>query len=134
MKILIPIDGSERSMKSFDTLKSMYKPEDVSVTVMHVDEVVIYGGIDLTAERMEISKEISQDILNKACERISEFNPDKCYAVGYPHKEILEKAKEGYDMIIMTKSGKSGLDRLLIGSVTTKIIHKSNINVLIVPN
>jgi nucleotide-binding universal stress UspA family protein len=46
--------------------------------------------------------------------------------------QILESAKEfGADLIVMGTHGRSGLDRLLVGSVTRKVLHMGQASVLI---
>ena len=58
---------------------------------------------------------------------------EKFFAVGYIPDEILKKAEEGnYDIIIMTKSTKKGLVRM-IGSVTSKVIKSAKISVIVIP-
>ncbi|MEA5084509.1 MAG: universal stress protein [Lachnospiraceae bacterium] len=37
-KILLPIDGSERSMKAIDWVESRYSPENVDITILIVRE------------------------------------------------------------------------------------------------
>ncbi|WP_425514366.1 universal stress protein [Clostridium mobile] len=52
--------------------------------------------------------------------------------MGYASNEILKKSKEdNYDIIIMTKSTKKGLTRM-IGSVTSKVAKQSQCLVMIV--
>ena len=41
MKVLIPLDGSEKSMHSIDWLKKFFSHEDVEVTLMVVTEVIL---------------------------------------------------------------------------------------------
>lgn len=51
-----------------------------------------------------------------------------------PHKAIIEAAeKMSADVIVMGRHGKSGLEKVLIGSVTAKVIGYSPCNVLVVP-
>ena len=54
---------------------------------------------------------------------------------GVPHEEIISQAENvGADVIVMGTHGRSGLDHVLFGSTTEKVIRKSNIPVLSVPN
>jgi nucleotide-binding universal stress UspA family protein len=51
-----------------------------------------------------------------------------------PHAAIVAEAEKfGADLIIMGRSGRTGLARLLVGSVTARVIGHSPINVLVVP-
>jgi nucleotide-binding universal stress UspA family protein len=51
-----------------------------------------------------------------------------------PHAAIVAEAEKfGADVIIMGRSGRTGLARLLVGSVAARVIGHSHINVLIMP-
>jgi len=51
-----------------------------------------------------------------------------------PYKAIVEEAeKRGTDVIVMGRRGRTGLKKILMGSVTTKVIGHSPCNILIVP-
>jgi nucleotide-binding universal stress UspA family protein len=51
-----------------------------------------------------------------------------------PYRPIVEEAAEReVDMIVMGRRGRTGLDRLLMGSVAAKVIGHSPCNVLVVP-
>jgi nucleotide-binding universal stress UspA family protein len=53
---------------------------------------------------------------------------------GQPFGAIVDCAeKEGVDLIVMSSHGRSGLSRMLIGSVTDKILRGSPCPVLVVP-
>jgi len=53
---------------------------------------------------------------------------------GRPHKAILRYAKsEGVDLIVMGTYGTGGIDKVLFGSTTERVMRKSNIPVLVVP-
>ena len=53
---------------------------------------------------------------------------------GQPFGAIVDRAeKEGVDLIVMSSHGRSGLSRMLIGSVTDKILRGGRCPVLVVP-
>jgi nucleotide-binding universal stress UspA family protein len=53
---------------------------------------------------------------------------------GQPFGAIVDCAeKEGVDLIVMSSHGRSGLSRMLIGSVTDKVLRGSPCPVLVVP-
>lgn len=53
---------------------------------------------------------------------------------GQPFGAIVDRAeKEGVDLIVMSSHGRSGLSRMLIGSVTDKILRGGSCPVLVVP-
>jgi nucleotide-binding universal stress UspA family protein len=53
--------------------------------------------------------------------------------VGRPEEAIVESAKDhGADLIIMGSHGKTGLERLLVGSVSERVIGSAECPVLVV--
>lgn len=54
-KILVPIDGTERSMHSLEFIKGIFKKDEVEVEIMNVKELVFIDGISL-AEEIKILK------------------------------------------------------------------------------
>jgi nucleotide-binding universal stress UspA family protein len=51
-----------------------------------------------------------------------------------PHEQIVEEAQKlKTDMIVMGRRGRTGLKRLLMGSVTARVVGHSPVNVLVVP-
>ncbi len=54
--------------------------------------------------------------------------------IGTPYKKIIEKAEhEGFDMIVMSTHGRTGLLHMLIGSVTERVVRRAPCPVLAVP-
>ena len=39
-KILIPLDGTERSMHSIDLVKNLYKKDEIEITLLYIKEDV----------------------------------------------------------------------------------------------
>ncbi|MFA6708460.1 MAG: universal stress protein [Fusobacterium sp.] len=129
-KLLIPLDGTERSMHSINLVKNLYKPEDVSITLLYVKE-----DAKLFIEEMDYS-EAEKEMQEKIAEAVDQLeNYDVTTRVGFvePGREILRIAKtESSDIIVMTKSTKKGLTRM-IGSVTNYVVKHSHCIVMIVP-
>ncbi|MBE6064920.1 universal stress protein [Clostridium cochlearium] len=132
MKVLIPLDGTDRSMHSLDLLKDMFPKDKVEVTLMNVKEIVIVNGM-VASEEIARAQELSQFILDTAERQLKGYDIEKCITFGYAADEILRKSKdENFDIIIMTKSTKKGLTRM-IGSVTAKVVKNTKSIVIIVP-
>lgn len=129
-KLLIPLDGTERSMHSINLVKNLYKPEDVSITLLYVKE-----DAKLFIEEMDYS-EAEKEMQEKVAEAVDQLESyDVTTRVGFvePGREILRIAKtENSDIIVMTKSTKKGLTRM-IGSVTNYVVKHSHCIVMIVP-
>lgn len=131
-KILVPIDGTERSMHSLEFIKGIFKKDEVEVEIMNVKELVFIDGISL-AEEIKNSENLGRRILDKAAEIMGEYDVKVYFTFGYPGDEIIRKAKEdNVDFIVMTKSTKKGLTRM-IGSVTASVVKQAKCIVMIVP-
>lgn len=131
-KILVPIDGTERSMHSLEFIKGIFDKDSVDIEIMNVKELVFIDGISLS-EEIKNSEALGRKILDKAEEIMEGYNVGVYFTFGYPGDEIIRKAKEDdIDIIVMTKSTKKGLTRM-IGSVTASVVKQAKCIVMIVP-
>lgn len=131
-KVLVPLDGTERSMHSLDFIKKNYSQEDVDIALMHVKELIFIDGISLSEEIKE-AEITGKKILDRGEEILEGYNISKYFTFGYPGDETIRKAEEdNIDIIIMTKSTKKGLTRM-IGSVTAFVVKHAKCVVMIIP-
>ena len=142
LKVLIPLDGSERSLHSINWLKKFLTQEEAVVTLLNIVEMASYVpqisplGESLVfdlGELYQISKKRSFDTLDEGEKLLEGYEVEKLSLEGQSGDVILETAKNGgFDMVIMTKSSVMGLSRM-IGSVTTKVVRDSEVAVVVVP-
>jgi len=135
MRILIPLDGSEKSTHSIDWLKSFYGKEDVEITLMNIAQVIYASEAEAVAviSEMGIAKGASNRALDEGEKKLEGYEVEKLSVYGPIADRILKEAVEGkYDMIIMTKSSVKGVSRI-IGSVTSKVVRNSQVAVVVVP-
>ena len=131
-KILIPIDGTERSFSSLEFIKSLCTPDTVEITIMNVKELVFVDGLSMCDE-IKHSEQFGRELLNKAREMLQDYDVKLFFTFGYAGDEIVKKSNEDeYDAIVMTKSTKSGLTRI-IGSCTSYVLKHSKIKVMVIP-
>jgi nucleotide-binding universal stress UspA family protein len=143
-QILCPIDFSDFSRHAFDRAVGVARCYDATVTVLHVLPVpsavpaVPYGpegpgplGLELV-DRGRVLSEIPRFLdLNESI-----GIPVKYRAIEAPsvQKEILVQAERlSADLLVMGTHGRSGFERLLLGSVTEKVLRTSRVPVLTVP-
>lgn len=134
LKVLVPLDGSEKSMHSLDWLKKFYSNEAVEVTLLNVMEVYYTPEMPPIEDfSHETARKWSSETLDKAEKQLEGYTVGKLSVPGSSADVILGHAKEGaFDLIIMTKSSVKGLTRL-IGSVTSKVVRDSEVAVVVVP-
>lgn len=143
-KILAPTDLSELSLAGLRAALELAESQDAEVIVYSVvkgpdayarqPESLTPGSIGvrpveeiLTARTEEVQACLQQafpDLLRKIKVR--------CAAnLGSPDENIVEKAaQEGIDIIVMSTQGRTGLGRMLLGSVTEKVVRHSPCQVL----
>lgn len=131
LKILVPLDGSEKSMHSLDWLKGFFNAEEAEVTLMNVIERVYTG--EVVPLNIEYTTDSSGRILDEAERKLDGYKVNRVNPWGYSSDAILREAREGnYDMIVMTKSSAKGISRF-IGSVTSKVVRNSEVSVVVIP-
>lgn len=132
LKILIPLDGSEKSMHSLDWLKKIYSKEDADITLLYVTEI-FYKGETIDVSAFKNFENLSIQILDDAAGKLEGYNVNKLSVHGNVANIILKEASDGkYDLIIMTKSSVKGVSRI-VGSVTSKVVRNSEVAVIVVP-
>ena len=132
IKILVPLDTTEKSTHSLNWIKKYFDKNDIEVTLMNVREIIVAEDLLIPDYSGELGKE-SDLVLDEAAMELEGYTVDKFATFGYASDQILKKAeKDNYDMIIMTKSTKKGLVRV-IGSVTSKVIKNAKASVIVLP-
>ena len=135
-KILAPTDFSELSQVGVRYALEMAKSLAAEVIVYHVIGVTeewlashddFFSLKELLAER---KRDLSDFLRENFADIISQVTIHREVEVGVPYKMIVEKAKERADIIVMSTHGKSGLPRMIIGSVTEKVVRWSPCPVL----
>ena len=129
-RILIPLDGTERSMHSIDLVKNLYKKDEIEITLLYIKEDVknMIMEDDLIAAEKDMQKMVAPAVKELAGYKLS------CeFGLIDPGTEIVKRAvMNSTDIIIMTKSTKKGLTRM-IGSVTSYVVRNAPCIVMIVP-
>jgi len=129
-KILLPIDGSKRSIKSIDLVRTLYTADQVDISIIQVCED--FEEIRSQAD-YEHLKEGAMPSLDEFASKLEGYNVKKYVRAGYAGEEILKFAEfENIEIIIMTKSTRKGWTQM-IGSVTTHVVKYAKCIVMIIP-
>lgn len=132
--ILLTTDGSEESEIAIEHAKSLAEKYDAEVHVLYVSDVRAQMGDPTMEFVVENLEEAGNEAVDSVQDEIGNIDSTAEVRTGVPHREIINYAEEeGIDLICMSTHGRSGLDRVLIGSVTEKVIRKSSVPVLTVP-
>lgn len=141
--ILIPTDGSEPAERAAEQGVKLASELGSTVHVVYAVEPVPLGGFTSGPEPasaghreiLEEQKTEGQNAIDAVAELCAEYDVDVVEAIefGNPHEEILEYAEsEGIGAIVMGTHGRSGAKRMVLGSVTEKVVRKSPVPVLTV--
>lgn len=139
-RALVPVDGSESSEKAAGFALHMAAVEGSEIIGLHVvdgemaAELARYADrpVETVLERMKKSGQGYLDDLRGRAEREGvRFRGE--IRVGLPHRCILALAGEvGADLIVMGTVGRKGPRRVLLGSVTERVVEHSSVPVLVV--
>ncbi|MDR1043833.1 MAG: universal stress protein [Candidatus Adiutrix sp.] len=136
--VVCATDLSEGSNKALPLAAQMARRHGAKLIVAHIIDlpaVTPYG--ETMVDPQELRGRVEQsargqvtDILS-TCEEVEwELN----IAIGYPAKEILSMVEEvGADLVVAATHTRSGLERLLLGSVSRKLMHTLTVPLMIVP-
>jgi nucleotide-binding universal stress UspA family protein len=135
-RILVAMDRSKYSEKAFDQAISMAKickstlfvisvidlyPEVKEIVLTHEEKMLIGTRAFLEGVKDRAAKE------NIPCETIMHVG-------GQPHEFIIQEAKEkNIDLIVMGTHGRTGLQKLLIGSVAERVVGHAPCAVMVTP-
>jgi nucleotide-binding universal stress UspA family protein len=140
-KILVPIDGSETSIRALDHALKLAKIHGSKINMISViDELKLPFGAQFRLWATESHERLiraSLESLNNEMVRVKETNPsievDASIHEGDPASTIVRIAEEeGYDLIIMGKKGLNPIEDLVMGSVTRKVVKQSKVTVTVV--
>jgi len=136
--ILVPTDGSEGTDAAVEHALDIAEKYDATVHVVYVVNTSAYSTLPADSNWESITAALEDEGKKATSEIVERMSDEGVNAVpsieeGIPHKTILSYADEnGIDLIVMGTHGKSGLDRLLLGSVTEKVVRASKVPVLTV--
>ncbi|MFP4632919.1 MAG: universal stress protein [Halobacteriota archaeon] len=137
-EILVPTDGSEGVTRAVEHALSIADKYDATAHVLYVVNTSTYSSLPADSNWETIIDALHEEGETSTDEVGEQFEQrgvavEREVAEGVPHKSILEYADEhDVDLIVMGTHGKTGLDRLLLGSVTEKVVRASETPVLTV--
>lgn len=144
-KILLPTDGSKFAEKAAEHAIWIASKSGAEIIVLNVIETSSLVGLpaeDLIVRIKEMLKEEGRRSLERISEMVTEEEKElKIEDIkvtlkteeGSPAEAILKTVEKGdVDLVVMGTSGKHGLDRFLLGSVTEKVVRSAKCPVLAV--
>lgn len=138
-RILVPLDGSDQSHDAFEYALEEFPGEEL--TLFHVIDPIEGGytvrtGIPISSEEWYAeAKADAEALFEEAREGAGDYDGtiETAIEVGRPSRTIVEHAAdEGFDQIVMGSHGRSGVSRIVLGSVAENVVRRSAVPVTVV--
>lgn len=144
-KILVPLDGSEHSLRALGSAVQIAKEFDGKIVLIHVYSVIAWSiGVPSIPEPtitipvdqlIEGARQAGAGILADGEKRVKAegVQVETLLRRGHTVEEIIKTAKEGeFDLIVMGARGISRIKEIILGSVTDGVMRHVPCPVLVV--
>ena len=137
-RILVPVDGSEQAHQACDFVIREFP--DATLVLLHVINPAEAGYSaqasipSFSEEWYEREKEKAESLFDEIATEAEEFGMpvERVIEVGKPTRTIVEYAREhDVDQIAMGSHGRSGVSRILLGSVAENVVRRSPVPVTV---
>ncbi len=120
-RVLIPLDLSEPSVEALRLGVSIALRVGARLTVLHVDTAAIPGDEQPAGVKRVVAQEVPSSVLVEVV-----------FDSGDPADRINHHAREGqHDLVVMGTHGKTGLERVILGSVAETVVRTCPVPVLV---
>ncbi len=129
--ILVPLDGSAMGEAALPHAEGLALKLGSSVLLLRVANV----PPELIEEAIQSETDEARDYLTRVAQRFKDAGLQAEWEVveGDPGRAIIDTAHErNADLIVMATHGRSGLSRLVLGSVADRVLRDSHLPVLMV--
>ena len=138
-RVLVALDGSQSAEAVLRFLLEIAGPLDMTVLLLRVLEpvrpTVLEAMPGVVVEDVEGRRRDAEEYLAPMAAALRARGVDTAWAVrrGQPAEEILAAAREsGADLIAMATHGRTGLNRLLFGSVAEAVLRQAPVPVFMI--
>ncbi|QGY39437.1 universal stress protein [Pseudodesulfovibrio cashew] len=135
-KILLPVDGSPHSDAAAGMAIELAQDNNASVVLLHVRKAVPTGlGQPNADELLKLLTDGAEAVIEHYQARLEDAKVDHIdLIVGGNVGEVVANVArvEKCDLIVMGSKGKSDLEGLILGSATHKVLHTTELPVLVV--
>jgi len=135
--ILAPTDGSREVEQALEHAFDLAATHNATIRALYVINAASYGGLQMEAALKGIADALHGEG-KAAVDRVEELAPadvtvETAVRKGAPSQVIVSEAAEtACDLVVMGTHGRGGIDRLLLGSVTERVVRQSPVPVLTV--
>jgi nucleotide-binding universal stress UspA family protein len=130
-KILVPLDGSKNSLRGLETAVHLAKEHEASLTAIHI----IHMSHKKELKQKELEEEVPPEFFLTA-KRLAVKNAVPFFSrilTGDPGHSIVEYAdSHNIDVIVIGARGLSTFKKIFLGSVSSYVMHKSKVAVMLI--
>lgn len=144
MNVIVPVDGSKYSQWALDWVAQLPFASPIQVKALHVIDlvslrapltphpVVVWNEAIIQAETKRLIAE-GKRIAAQTKEQVKalELKAKVVVERGAVSPTILKHAKKKSSLIVLGSRGLSALDRFMLGSVSTRVVHHAGCSVLV---
>lgn len=131
-RILLPTDFSEHSYEGLRTAELLAHQSGAELLIVHVLDLAASGDLDESLA----TEAAKSDLEKRLCEIVTarpDLTVERTLLEGHTAEEIVRFARQrGVDLIVMGSHGRTGIPRVLLGSVATQVVHDAPCPVLTV--
>lgn len=139
-KILVPLDGSKRAEKILDQVEDLAQNDEAQIILLRVIDPApsFYTEAVQSDEKVSLQNQrevASVDYLDPIDESFDDrrIRVTKRIATGPVVETILNVAEqENVDLIAMASHARTGLPRMIYGSITDEVLHATDRPMLVV--
>jgi nucleotide-binding universal stress UspA family protein len=132
VKIVVGYDGSDHARRALERAAHLASPGDDVLVVGSVEpklEPISTEGAHQDPSEAEHRRQNLEDAKAFLAERGVEAETVEAY--GDPGSAIVDAAEDA-DLVVVGSRGRNTLERLLLGSVSSKVVHRAKSDVLVV--
>jgi nucleotide-binding universal stress UspA family protein len=140
-RILVPLDGSTMSEAVLPYAEKLARALNVEIVLLHVNVIpaptfeTYSSPLTPQPEEIKVMLADEKNYLKAMCAKLEREGLRVTYLLcdGAVAETILEAAEiEQADFIAMSTHGRTGMLRLLLGSVAEQVVHRSKIPVMLI--
>lgn len=133
-RILVPVDFSEHSKNALNYAKEIATSYNADIQILHIIEETVHPAFSLSGKSsiFDIVPGIEKDCIKRLESMVLELglsgvNTEIKVESGQAANDIINYAKDNsIDLVVIATHGLTGIEHLLLGSVTEKVVRMSH--------
>ena len=139
-RYLVGVDFSPESRRALDAARRLARRSGASITIAHVRPIS-----DIRAAVVEEKGDLLRQPARELARQIAAHYAERFDTIARPGERTLllrgaanfslvREAKNGYELLIVGRGGRGGVEGLFLGSTVTRVLSRCPIPVLVVPS